>query len=375
VTSLLSSALGPEREGDIPYRVMVVDDSAVIRGLLARWIDSDPALTVVGTANNGAVALRLAQRLQPEILVLDVEMPEMDGLTALPRLLALLPGLRVVMASTLTLRNADISMKALAAGAADYIPKPTSTREMQAAEHFQRDLMEKLKIQGALVRRRGAGRHAGMAQVAKPPPPPKLVLRAAAKVPPRVVAIASSTGGPQALFRLFGQWKTGIHLPVVITQHMPPTFTTIFAEHLQRVSGAPCAEAVDGEALLPGHTYVAPGDWHMTVQDQDGRKLMHLHQGPQENYCRPSADPMLRSLALAYGPQVLLLVLTGMGHDGLRGAEAIAAAGGTVVAQDEPSSVVWGMPGAVATRGLCSAVLPLDHIAAAIERLAGGAEA
>ncbi len=356
---------------DAPYRVMVVDDSAVIRGLVSRWIESDEALKVVGSAGNGAMALQQVLRLKPEIVVLDIEMPQMDGLTALPKLLALLPDLKVVMSSTLTLRNADISIKALAAGAADYIPKPSSVREMQGAQNFQRELVEKLKAQGAAIRRRRKARAADPAIVAAARP--EIVLRPAATQAPKIIAIASSTGGPQALFGLFGQWKDRLRLPVVITQHMPRTFTTILAEHIGRISGAPCREAVAGEPVRPGQIYIAPGDWHLTVDAEGGHRVLGLNQEAQENYCRPAADPMLRSLARSYGPEVLALVLTGMGQDGRRGAETIVAAGGTVLAQDEASSVVWGMPGAVAQAGLCSAVLPLDEIGVTIERMARGA--
>lgn len=365
--SSASVAAGP-RGADEPYRVMVVDDSAVIRGLVSRWIESDEALKVVGSAGNGEMALQQVQRLRPEIVVLDIEMPQMDGLTALPKLLALMPDLKIVMSSTLTLRNADISLKALAAGAADYIAKPTSVREIQGAQDFQRELVEKLKAQGAAVR--GRRRLGARPEPIKPSAPR---LRPPSMLPPKILAIASSTGGPQALFRLFGEWKSRISLPIVITQHMPPAFTTLLAEHLSRISGAPCHEAVAGEAVKAGHVYIAPGNWHLTVDAEGGVRRLGLNQEGHENYCRPAADPMLRSLARSYGPETLVLVLTGMGQDGRRGAETVAAAGGTILAQDEASSVVWGMPGAVATAGLCSAILPLEKIGATVERMASGA--
>ena len=368
---------------DGPFRVMVVDDSAVIRGMISRWIDADPALTVVGSASNGQMAVQQLERLDPEIVVLDIEMPGMDGISALPKILSALPDVKVIMASTLTLRNADISMKALAAGAADYIPKPTSTRQMQGANDFQRDLLAKLKALGNARRnhpgaRRRPSKPGRAVSIAKPRERLALynkgpiVLRPRSKQPPRILAIGSSTGGPQALFRLFGFVRDRIRLPILITQHMPATFTTILAEHLRRIAGAPCREAIDGEPVVGGTIYVAPGDWHMTVEADGSQKVIRLNQNPSENFCRPSVDPMLRSVAKAYGAHVLGLILTGMGHDGLNGGRVVVDAGGTVLAQDEATSVVWGMPGAVATGGLCSAVLPIDEIGPTVERMATG---
>ena len=361
-----------------PYRVMLVDDSAVIRGLMARWMQTDSSIQIVATASNGLAALKQLDRCDPEVVVLDIEMPEMDGLTALPKLLEVSPDLKVIMASTLTLRNAETSLRALSAGAADYIPKPSTTRELTGAEEFQRELVTKIKALGAASRRQPRRKPARTIQpgftairpVERPKgPPPPIVLRKPAMVPPKVLAVGSSTGGPQALFQLFGFLKNRIPLPVLITQHMPPTFTTILAEHLRRVSGLPAGEAVDGEAVTSGRIYIAPGDWHMTVECEGANKIIRLNQGPPENFCRPAVDPMFRSLAKAYGPAVLAVVLTGMGQDGLRGGQALTAAGGTIIAQDEATSVVWGMPGAVATGGLCSAVLPLVEIGPALERL------
>lgn len=377
----MTGASAPLREtgpagAEEPYRVMLVDDSAVIRGLMARWMQADPSIQVVASASNGLAALRQLDRCDPEVVVPDIEMPEMDGLTALPKLLEASPDLKVIMASTLTLRNADISLRALSAGAADYIPKPSSTRELTGAAEFQRELVAKVKALGAASRRQPRRKPVrtalpGLALVRPVPkgPPAPIVLRKPAMVPPKVLAIGSSTGGPQALFQLFGFLKNRIQLPVLITQHMPPTFTTILAEHLRRVSEMPCAEAVDGEPVVGGRVYVAPGDWHMTVEGDGASKTIRLTQSPPENFCRPAVDPMFRSLAKAYGTAVLAVVLTGMGQDGLRGGQVLTAAGGTIIAQDEPTSVVWGMPGAVATGGLCSAVLPLVEIGPALERL------
>jgi two-component system chemotaxis response regulator CheB len=361
-----------------PYRLMVVDDSAVIRGLLTRSLEADPEVEVLASASNGEMALNALSRHDIEIVILDIEMPVMDGLTALPKLLAAKPGLKVIIASTLTRRGADISMRALATGAADYLTKPGASA-LTSAEAFKRELLAKVKALGQ-ARRRAAGLAApepmlrGAAQPAQEPAPAPsrrvIGLRPAARELPEVIAIGSSTGGPQALFRVMAALKGALKLPIFITQHMPATFTTILAEHIARASDYPAAEGVDGEPVQGGRVYVAPGDFHMTVESEHGGKVVRLLKTPPENFCRPSVDPMLRSLAAVYGGRMLTLILTGMGHDGLAGGRAVVEAGGTLIAQDEATSVVWGMPGAVATAGLCSAVLPLDEIGPYIAKLA-----
>jgi two-component system chemotaxis response regulator CheB len=367
-----------------PYRLMVVDDSAVIRGLLTRCLEADPEVTVLASASNGEIALNALGRHDIEIVILDIEMPVMDGLTALPKLLAAKPGIKVIIASMLTRRGADISMRALAAGAADYLTKPGASA-LTSADEFKRDLLIKVKAL-AQARRRAAGLPApklaattlARDAIIVPPPEPQrrgvIALRQASREVPQAIAIGSSTGGPQALFRMLGALKGVLRQPVFLTQHMPATFTTILAEHVARASGYPSAEGVDGEPVRGGHIYVAPGEFHMVVEVKDrDEKVIRLNKAPPENFCRPSVDPMLRSLAAVYGSRVLTLILTGMGHDGLEGGRAIIAAGGTLIAQDEATSIVWGMPGAVATAGLCSAVLPLDEIAPFIAKLAAKA--
>jgi two-component system chemotaxis response regulator CheB len=347
---------------------LVVDDSHVIRGLLSRSLDSDPSIKVVATASNGKSAIDEVKRVEVDVVVLDIEMPIMDGMTALPQLLAARPGIQVIMASTLTLKGASISMKALSRGAADYVPKPTSTGEINSAEEFKRELVAKVKSWGAVARRRrSSAARQGVEVVAGPaarrvPAGPVKLRDVPTLFRPDCIAIGSSTGGPQALFKVFQMVGKVTNLPIFVTQHMPATFTTILAEHLGQASGMPAAEAKDGEAVVPGRIYVAPGDFHMTVQVEGGRKVMRLDKNPPENFCRPAVDPMLRSLAKAYNGKVLTVMLTGMGQDGLKGGQELSAAGGVIAAQDEATSVVWGMPGAVANAGLCSAVLPLSDI-------------
>jgi two-component system, chemotaxis family, protein-glutamate methylesterase/glutaminase len=362
-----------------PYRLMVVDDSAVIRGLLTRSLEADPEVEVLASASNGEMALSALARHDIEIVILDIEMPVMDGLTALPKLLAAKPGLKVIIASTVTRRGADISMKLLAAGAADYLTKPGASA-LTSADEFKRELLAKVKALGQ-ARRRAAGMAVphGIAQRLAPEPhaePPHRViaLRAAGRERPEAIAIGSSTGGPQALFKVLGALKGVLKQPIFVTQHMPATFTTILAEHVARASGYPAAEGIDGEPVRGGRIYVAPGDFHMVVEARErSEKVVRLSKAPPENFCRPSVDPMLRSLAAAYGARVLTLILTGMGHDGLGGCRSVIEAGGTLIAQDEPTSVVWGMPGTVAMAGLCSAVLPLDEIGPHIGKLAARA--
>lgn len=375
----------PPRSSD-PYRVMLVDDSAVIRGLFARSLETDPEVQIVASVGDGQMAVNtLAKdKAKIEVIVLDIEMPRMDGLTALPELLKIDPDVPVVMASTLTARNADISLKALSLGAKDYIPKPSSTRELSAAEAFKRELLEKVKTFAAARRRKAGGtapsrprfsadRRPGEARpapasAAAPRPATSVQTRPAGRRAPQVLCIGSSTGGPQALFKVLGGLSKTLRLPILLTQHMPATFTAILADHIKRSTGWDCVEATDGMPVTAGRVHLAPGDFHMTAERGGSGAVLRLNQGPPENFCRPAVDPMLRSAVEVWNGQVLALILTGMGHDGQKGAEALVNAGGTVIAQDEASSVVWGMPGAVARAGLCTAVLPLDQIASWIDR-------
>jgi two-component system, chemotaxis family, protein-glutamate methylesterase/glutaminase len=379
IASALPGASQSDGPSGAPYRVMVVDDSAVIRGLLTRSLESDPHVQVIASVSDGRMAINALGRHDVEVVVLDIEMPVMDGLTALPQLIAAKPSLKVIMASTLTRRNADISLQALRAGAADYLTKPEAS-SLTAASTFKQELLAKVKALGEACRRaagktlptRGAAALAtGRAVPARTAAPTKIALRVAKAESFDALAIGSSTGGPQALFELLTAIRGGVSRPVFITQHMPATFTTILAEHIGRSTGWPATEAVDGEPVRSGHVYVAPGDFHMTIDAAaTGEKILRLSKTPAENFCRPSVDPMLRSLARIYGRRLLCVILTGMGHDGRSGSQEVVAAGGTVIAQDEATSVVWGMPGAVATAGLCSAVLPLRELGPYLCKLA-----
>jgi two-component system chemotaxis response regulator CheB len=364
-------------------RVMVVDDAVVVRGLFARWVEAEADLELVASLRSGRQAVDQLERADPDVVVLDVEMPELDGIAALPLLLAKKRDLVVIMASTVTRRNAEISLRALSLGAADYIPKPTSTREVTTSLDFRRELIEKIRVLGRRAKRlRPQTPPAAAAKQALPADlridlaageAREIVLLPLPGTPPRVLLIGASTGGPQALNSVVTQIGGVLErAPVLITQHMPPMFTAILAEHLTRLAGRPVREAQDGEEINAGGIYIAPGGRHMKVARRDGIAVIALDDGPPINFCKPSVDPLFASAAEIWGHKVLGLVLTGMGADGLAGARAIVDAGGTVVAQDEATSVVWGMPGQVAHAGLCSALLPLAEIGPKLTRLFAG---
>ncbi len=377
--------------------MMVVDDSVVIRGLISRWIAAEPDMVVAASLRTGLDAVNQIERVNPDVAVLDIEMPELDGISALPQLLAKKRNLIVIMASTLTRRNAEISFKALSLGAADYIPKPESTREAAAAETFHQDLIQRIRQFGAKVRRnvpasphQPSPNHSPSCPPSTSPPlvparsreplppqaaviPPPLTRRPFGSQAPRALLIGSSTGGPQALMTLVAEIGAVIdRFPVLITQHMPPTFTTILAEHLARTSHRPAHEAVDGEIVKAGTIYLAPGGRHMRVVRRGTDVAIALDDGPPINFCKPAVDPLFSSAIDVWQGAILAVVLTGMGSDGMRGGKEIVAAGGSVIAQDEATSVVWGMPGAAANAGICSAILPLAQIAPKLVRLFSG---
>jgi two-component system chemotaxis response regulator CheB len=373
--SMYATEIAPSQPvlSERPIRVMVVDDSAVVRGLVSRWIDEEPGLKVVARHANGKLAVEDVVRSAPDIVLLDIEMPVMDGLEALPLLLRARPGLRVLMVSTLTQRNAEISFKALALGAIDYVPKPDTNREITLEPDFRREVIEKIKVLGPLGLRRKGAEAPDFTTAAQPEARETnraFRRHAFSLVPPRVIAIGSSTGGPQALGSLLGALSPSLsRLAVLVAQHMPPMFTTVLAERLARATGREAREGRDGEPLKLGSIYVAPGNHHMTVARQEA-PCLRIGSGPPVSFCRPAVDPLFASVASTFGPAALGIVLTGMGTDGAAGARTIAEAGGSVIAQDEASSVVWGMPGAAA--GVCAAVLPPEEIAFIVAKLVKG---
>ncbi len=371
--------------GNVPrsgqYRVMIVDDSAVIRGLMSKWLGEDPAIKIVGTAGNGETALASMTRYDPEIIILDIEMPVMDGLTALPGFFEINPDVKVVMASTLTKRNAEISMRALSMGASDYVAKPESNREIASSLSFQEEIISKVISIAAASRLRNGGtafkgetslvdrQFTALTKVSN-----NVKKRKFSGHKSSVLAIGSSTGGPQALLEVL-KGLGEVDIPIVITQHMPATFTRILASHLTQSTNFTCKEAEEGDILENGKVYLAPGDYHMTIVEKAGKQVVALNQDPPENFCRPSVEPMFRSLIDVYGAGVFAVMLTGMGHDGLEASRQLVEAGGKLIAQDEQTSIVWGMPGAVYGAGLCNGVYPLDQIGSKIkEKLSGVAK-
>lgn len=415
-------------------RVLVVDDSVVVRRLVVQALEAEPGIEVVGTAANGRIALAKAAQLAPDAITMDVEMPEMDGIEAVRGLRA--QGYRgpVVMFSTLTARGAEATLDALAAGATDYVTKPSMLGSMEAAlAEVREQLGPRIRVlcrrvpavPGAGVRPAGSGSGvvapAGSGAPVAPVPPsgpeagvapsspagavssgtggwasagrsparetvpshassrpsssqPSALLPPAVH-PVRAVVLGSSTGGPEALSRVLAALPAPLPVPLLLVQHMPAVFTSQLAARLDRVGPVSVVEAAHGDVLLPGRVYVAPGDHHLEVEVSAGGGRVAITDGPPENYCRPAVDVLFRSAVRAFGGQLLAVVLTGMGSDGRAGCEQVVRAGGSVIVQDEASSVVWGMPGAVATAGLAHQILPLDRIGAAIARLASVAPA
>ena len=342
-------------------RVLLVDDSAVIRRLLTDTLANDPEIEVIGMAGNGEIALAKIQQLKPDIITLDIEMPVMDGLATLKALRKIHPKLPVIMFSTLTERGSTATMDALALGASDYVAKPANVGGVLAGmDKIRDDLIPKIK---ALCHRA---------------PPIKQVIQALAPVSRvsrsadssasgvDILAVGVSTGGPNALAEFVPALGRRFPVPIVIVQHMPPLFTRLLAERLAAVSGIVCREGFEGAPLKPGELWIAPGGMHMEVEKTGATHRLRLTEEPPENSCRPAVDVLFRSVAKAYGSKTIAVVLTGMGQDGMRGAEHIRAAGGQILVQDEASSVVWGMPGAVANAGLAEKILPLKELAAEV---------
>jgi len=348
-----------------PIRVMVVDDSAVVRGLISRWVEAAPDIEITGYAGNGEQAMKQLPAADPDIVLLDIEMPVLDGLSILPRIRKQAPDAKIIMVSSLTVRHARETFKALTMGATDFLPKPSANGQAMTASSFHEGLLEKIRALAPRQRARPSpGRNKPLGAA------PLVVASGDPSIAPEIIVIGGSTGGPQALFSLFGDdFPLARQLPVLIAQHMPPTFTTIFARHLQGVSGLPASEGKDGETLKPGHIYVAPGDFHMTVDRTGGVPTLALDQGSPVNFCRPAVDRLFESVAPVFGSATLAIVLTGMGQDGCAGARKIRQAGGLVVIQDEASSTVWGMPGAIAEAGLDNAQFPIGQMALGIKAM------
>jgi two-component system chemotaxis response regulator CheB len=356
-------------------RILVCDDSVVIRKLLTQTLNEVPGMEVVATAALGKIALSKIQQCSPDVVILDVEMPEMDGIETLKKIRVDWPRLPVIMFSTKTERGAAATIEALTSGASDYVTKPSNVGSVVVAMTRVREQMVP-KIQALVSGQKTIGSRkipvvaAAAAPVALPrPATPIVTARPTGPRPPiDIVAIGASTGGPAAVSEVICGIPADFPVPIVIVQHMLATFTKHFADRLASSAKIGVVEAQVGDVLVPGKAYIARGDYHMTIEKKQGRGLVLANQDPPENYCRPAVDVLFRSVARVYGASALAVVLTGMGQDGLLGCGAIREAGGDVIVQDEATSVVWGMPGFVARAGLASDVLPLARIGSEVRR-------
>ncbi len=338
-------------------RVLIVDDSVVMRRLVSDMVLSDPELEVAGVAHHGLIALAKIPQVSPDIVTLDVDMPEMDGLESLARIRADYPNLPVIMLSGLTEDGAKATIEALAMGASDYVTKPSTIgTSSTSASEVRDELLKKIKALGS----RKLSQRAKSRRSAKGEPSGQSRLE--------VVAIGISTGGPNALVQVLPELPADFPVPVLVVQHMPPLFTRFLAERLEKLCRLRVREAVQGERLEPGTIWIAPGDFHMEIERTDKGAFIRLHQGPLENSCRPAVDPLFRSAVECFGSRVLGVVMTGMGQDGLQGSRCIHDAGGQLLAQDQQTSVIWGMPRFVTEEGLPDAVLPLERLAEAIQQ-------
>ena len=348
-------------------RILIVDDSVVVRRMVAEMLSADTALEVAATAPNGRIALAKLPQVNPDLVLLDVEMPEMSGLATLAALRKDYPRLPVIMFSRFTSRGATVTLEALTLGASDYVTMPENAgRAPQEVPELRRQLIDKIKELCHADQPVGTKRGAAPTP-ARVRPPSALGLSRPQRV--EIVAIGASTGGPNALATLIGALPAECPVPIVIVQHMPAAFTRLLAERLAARAAIGVVEGSGGTTLHPGSAWIAPGDCHMEVMRNAQQAVcLRLHQGPPENSCRPSVDVLFRSVAQMYGARTLAVVLTGMGQDGLRGCERIREAGGQVLVQDEGTSVVWGMPGLVARAGLADQVLPLEQLAPEIVR-------
>lgn len=349
--------------------VALIDDSSVIRGALARILETDKKIKIVASLANGEMAVSYAKVNKPDVMVLDIEMPVMDGLTALPQIIKHSPDTKVIMFSALTAEGADATIKAMALGAVECIVKPQSSQDTSPGSEFHTYITSLIKT-------------LGRAKAASTLTPNNKVVekknyntaptanRAQVFQHPEILAIGSSTGGPQALFNFF-KGLGSVNVPVIVTQHMPATFTKILAEHITQKAAMPAYEGEDGMVIEKGKIYVAPGGKHMTFKKNNGQTVIKLDDGEPENFCKPAVDTMMRSIIDIHHNKILCVILTGMGHDGLAGARQLHQLGGRIIAQDKETSVVWGMPGAVAEDGICNEVLPIDDIGQKVKQIIG----
>jgi two-component system chemotaxis response regulator CheB len=347
-------------------RVMIVDDSAVYRGVMRQALAHDATISIVASATNGQNALDELKAREVDVILLDLEMPVMDGLTAIPQMLARKPETRIVVASAFTAQGSERAVQALTSGASDCVQKPSSLGGGLSLEEYGKQLLTKVRqfapVDPAQRSRRESSRLAPRTTVPS--------VTAFHEGEPGVLVIGSSTGGPNALTAFFKQLPKTLPFPIVVVQHMPPNFTRMLAQRIEADCGIRCVEVTAESALTPGVIHIAPGDHHLVITGSVGQPKLALNQDPPENFCRPAVDPLFRSAARVFGSSTLAVVLTGMGDDGAKGAVEVARAGGRIVVQDEATSVVWGMPGAVVRAGVAQKVLPLETLAQLVGRMA-----
>jgi two-component system chemotaxis response regulator CheB len=355
--------------------VLVVDDSAVTRGMISKIVDEIDNAEVTSSASNGQLAVDMYKRRKADVVILDIEMPVKNGIDALKEIIEFDPEAKVIMCSTLTQKNAEISLEALKLGALDYVPKPSSASEMgnETFKHSLEQLIKSVTTHQSTTHKNSSTKENTKSNPSSVPTSMQgsyeLRKKPTENWAPQILAIGSSTGGPQALLQIMKDLKN-LPVPIVITQHMPATFTSILSQHITTQAGVECIEGTEGLVLEAGKAYLAPGGKHLTFnKTDDGILQIKLNDGPMENFCKPAVDPMLRSLISHLDNKILCMILTGMGHDGLEGCKQLTTAGGYVYAQDAETSIVWGMPGAVAKAGLCSDVLPIDKISKHIRNL------
>ena len=363
----MSPTSPPQSEnGNAPVQAMVIGAHDFIAGMVRGILEKDPRIEVAATPVDGPEAIGRYRGAGIEVVVFDIGGNPADALTTISRLLRIDAKAQVIMVSTLNFTNVKTGIEGLEKGAAEFLQTPAAYTKDSSIAVFRHNLTE--TVLGLGLAHRRATRPAEAPAAA---PAPAYELRRESMLPPEVLVVGSSTGGPQALTALFQDLAPSLNMPVFVAQHMPPAFTASLAKSITDKTGWPAAEGKDGEAVKKGRVYVAPGDRHMVLEKKDDEILIRINQDPPVNFCRPSADPLFRSAAEIYGAKTMAAVLTGMGSDGKGDAGAIAEAGGTIVAQDEKTSVVWGMPRAVALAGVCSAVLPLARIASYLNKLAG----
>jgi two-component system chemotaxis response regulator CheB len=372
---------------DRPLRVLAADDSVVMRGIMAKLFRMHaeesgselPRMELCGVAQNGVECLELVKGLRPDVLVLDLEMPRLNGLEVLDRLRVERPGLPVIMCSSYTEHGARSTLEALARGASDYVTKPAEQRDFAAAmASLSRQLLPRI---AALAKLSGRGGKVREVEADKAQRTAASAMRANAFAAIEVVVIGLSTGGPSALEQILPSLPVSFPVPILVVQHMPKLFTRALAERLDKCCALRVEQAYNDAVIRPGTVWLAPGDAHMEVAPRRAMMMgdderepvgrsgrVRLHQQEPLNHCRPSVDYLFFSAARMYGPAALALVMTGMGSDGLDGARAVHEGGGVVLAQDEASSAVWGMPGRVSEAGIASATLPLSAIGGALQQ-------